>query len=178
MIILDMDGVLVDFCRGAYWAHSKEYDGYEPQDWDFFEAWGLTEDEFWAPINKAGHNFWASLPLYPWTRSLIDALGEIDEFFVATKCNMSPHSGSGKMVSLQRIFGEGFRNFSITPRKELLAGKNRILIDDSDRNCHQFEEAGGAAILFPQPWNANRTRVGSCPIRYVLQQLEACYERV
>ena len=48
-----------------------------------------------------------------------------------------------------------FRRYALTPQKHLLAGPNRILIDDNDRNIEAFRAAGGIGILFPQPWNAN-----------------------
>tara|TARA_B100000700_G_C14367978_1_gene544625 strand:+ start:90 stop:317 length:228 start_codon:yes stop_codon:yes gene_type:complete len=39
--------------------------------------------------------------------------------------------------------------------KHLLAKPDVVLIDDSDEKCRKFIEAGGHAILLPQPWNAN-----------------------
>ena len=48
-----------------------------------------------------------------------------------------------------------FRDYLFAPshQKQLLAGKNRILIDDSQRNVEQWKQAGGRAVLVPQPWN-------------------------
>lgn len=178
MIVLDMDGVLVDFCRAAYEIHGKPYDGNEPTTWNFFEGWGINEDQFWSKIDACKESFWSELREYHWARELIYTIDEVDHFVIATKCSTSPYSSFGKVLSLQRLFGEDFRDYFITPRKELLAGPGRILIDDSDSNCTAFEDAGGAAILFPQPWNKNRDKLNIPPITYVLEKLEACYERV
>lgn len=35
----------------------------------------------------------------------------------------------------------------------------RVLIDDNDTNCAKWREHGGTAILFPQPWNSDHTKV-------------------
>lgn len=37
--------------------------------------------------------------------------------------------------------------------KAILAGPRKLLIDDSPSNAKAFAEAGGQAILVPQPWN-------------------------
>ena len=47
-------------------------------------------------------------------------------------------------------------DYQIGPRKELNAKSGAILIDDSDDNIRKYREAGGTAILFPQPWNERR----------------------
>ncbi len=61
-------------------------------------------------------------------------------------------------MALQTHFGEAFRDWIFCPKdKHLLCkGRQSILIDDNDKNCRDWELAGGYAILFPQPWNANR----------------------
>ena len=45
MIFLDMDGVVADFVGAACKVHGKEVEGVGC--WNFFEKWGISEDEFW-----------------------------------------------------------------------------------------------------------------------------------
>ena len=47
-------------------------------------------------------------------------------------------------------------DFILTPNKERCAHDDALLIDDSETNCLKFREAGGYAILYPQPWNYKR----------------------
>jgi 5'(3')-deoxyribonucleotidase len=57
-----------------------------------------------------------------------------------------------------------------TSHKELLADDDSCLIDDDEKNIKAFREAGGNALLFPQPWNGHETPLN--PVRYVLDWLE------
>ncbi|MFO0916509.1 MAG: hypothetical protein U0795_26370 [Pirellulales bacterium] len=72
------------------------------------------------------------------------------------------------------VAGKRFSDFLLGSPMELLAGPRRVLIGDSDAKVAAFRAAGGEAILFPQPWNANRAvkdRLG-----YVKAQLEMLEE--
>lgn len=170
LIVVDMDGVLVDFCKAAYMIHAKPYDGFEPKHFDFFEDWGLTADEFWAPIDKAGPGWWAELPVFPWAGELIHHIKRQGNFVIATACSRHAYSSHGKVVAIQRLFGNSFRDYFITPRKWFLAGPNRVLIDDYEENVDKFVKHGGNAILFPQSWNLNRDIVD--PVAHTVKQLE------
>ena len=156
MIVLDMDGVLVNFCKGAYEAHGRQWDESLPTMFDFFEEWGMTADEFWAPINELGAEWWAELPLFPWAEELIETCRSFDQdCIVATASSHHGYSAAGKVAALQKLFGPKFRDYFITPKKWLLGAEDRILIDDLDTNCNGFIDHGGEAVLFPQPWNVN-----------------------
>lgn len=52
-----------------------------------------------------------------------------------------------------------------------MAKSGAILIDDYDVNVNKFVTAGGHAVLFPQPWNANKQYIG-CKVEYVLSQID------
>jgi hypothetical protein len=60
----------------------------------------------------------------------------------------------GKNSWIRIMFGPDIK-VSYTSEKHLLAGPGRLLIDDSPRNCERFAMFGGAALLFPRPWNAH-----------------------
>lgn len=159
MIILDLDGTLVDFCTPAYAAHGRTCSTNEPTKYDFFEEeWGMTAAEFWKPIDALGPDWWRDLPYYGWAIPLFELARGCGEFLIATTPSRNPDSTSGKVAAIQRLAGPNFRDYCITPRKWLLAAPGRVLIDDNEENCQKFEEHGGTSILFPQPWNANRNK--------------------
>lgn len=172
MIVCDMDGVLVDFCRAAYDIHGRKFDGNEPSQFDFFKYdWGISAKEFWHPINEAGPSWWANIPYFTWTYQLLQILNENPGgFIVATACSHHPHSAHGKVMALQRMFGEGFRDYCITPVKHNLGNNKTILIDDNDDNHHSFQANGGHSILFPQYWNENRHLVDD-RLEYLQEEL-------
>jgi 5'(3')-deoxyribonucleotidase len=170
MIVLDLDGVVFDFVTPAYAAHGRSPGLNEPNNWDFFEEWGLTADEFWKPINEQGPGWWRSLNTYPWVPTLLETINEADDFIVATASSHNPDSVLGKMQAIQDIFGHKFKGYFVTPQKWLLAKPGYILIDDNDDNCEKFYDHGGEAVLFPQPWNANRDMCDN-RIQFVREQL-------
>lgn len=178
MIIFDLDGVLVNFCGAAYKIHGREHNlDAEPTEFDFFltDPWNITADEFWAPINDAGPEWWATIPQFSWTDHLISLAASYDNLAVATACSHHAHSAMGKVVAMQAMFGSSFRDYFITPRKWYLGREGTVLIDDLESNCKKFEEYGGSAILFPQPYNSNKHHIGD-RLGYVRQQLEHCKE--
>ena len=155
MIVLDMDGVLVDFVGAANALHGRA--DYVPSAYDYWTDWGLTDDQFWAPINAQGVDFWANIPVYPWAHELIEYAATFDDIAVATATTTNHgEATAGKIAAIRSIFGHRFTGFVVTPQKHLLAQKGRLLIDDHEPNCMRFIGYGGASTLFPRPWNSNR----------------------
>lgn len=130
----------------------------------------MTDDEFWAPINAMGPEFWSTIPPYEWVDELVGPLRKLEGFHIATANSRHPNSAAGKVIAIKSLFGERFRDYVITPRKWLLGAPGRLLVDDNEENCEKFSALGGSSILFPQPWNSNR---GLCPERlnYVNQKI-------
>jgi len=172
LFILDMDGVLVDFCGAAYELHGRARGPNEPGEFNFFRQWGMTDAEFWAPIDAAGSEWWADLPLLPWAEELVDLLQARGSILIATAASAHFQSAAGKVVALQRLFGKRFRDYCITPRKWLLSQPGRILIDDNDDNHFRFLAGGGDSCLLPQPWNRNRHLVAGDRLKYVRNCLD------
>lgn len=155
MIFLDMDGVCADFVGAACKAHGKTTDGVDC--WDFFEKWGIDEDQFWEPVNAGGREFWANLEPFEWFDELLSMVKAADRnFYVLTKPSRQASCLAGKLDWIHKHFGRNFRNYIFSPNKTPLAAPGRLLIDDSDENCEGFSAAGGKFILFPQPWNKAR----------------------
>lgn len=154
-ILLDMDGVLVDFFRAALRKHNAEHlvYGWPPGEWFMERVLGISDKAFWAPID-ADPSFWMSLSGYQDWRKLYAACCAYAPTTIATTPSHHPHSAYGKVVWLQKHLGEDFRSYMLGPQKHLLATPTRLLIDDRDENCERFEKAGGKALLVPRPWNS------------------------
>jgi len=179
IIICDLDGVLVNFVEGAYRAHNRlsEYkEGETPTGWDFYEDWGMTEEEFWVPIHAEGAAFWDTLSPYPWSQQIIDLLlsGKYGGFILSTSPSRDPSSWIGKYNWIKHTFGLRFKDYTITECKWKLAHPDALLIDDSDANCEKFDKWDGSSILFPGAWNKNK-KLANDPMSYVLPLLDEWY---
>ena len=169
MIFLDVDGVIADFTGAAAVLHGFDVEHWPLGTYNMEDVLRIADSEFWAPINAAGAEFWASLDLLPWARELIDAL---PCFTLLTSPSHYPSSAHGKVAWIQRIFGSDFRDYLIGSPKHLLASyPGAILIDDFAANCDRFSAAGGRAVLFPAQWN-HRYRHHRDPLSVVLPELE------
>lgn len=152
--LLDMDGVLVDFVKGACAAHGRP--DYVVRTWDFYEDWGIAEQEFWSVTNNV--DFWASLEKTPEADAFVDAafkrFGK-ENVAILTAPSSSPYSIIGKQVCVDRLFPELRKRviFAKAKTKKFIAGSNRVLLDDKESNCEEFVQAGGTAILVPRTWN-------------------------
>lgn len=156
-VFLDMDGVLVDFFNACLLIHgcTKWNEENWPQEWDIPGVIGLSHNEFWKPIDD---HFWENVvELYGHAPALIKFLAERQ---IKPCLLTSPSIGgaTGKQLFIKKHLPEFFREkrYLIGPAKEFCAGPDTLLIDDYDKNCRVFQEAGGSAIVFPQPWNSMR----------------------
>ena len=159
---MDMDGVLVDFTRPALAKFDRlsAYDDWPPGEYDIEGVAGVPQDEFWKVLDSAGPEFWAGLPALPWALKLCYLVrNKVGAFHIATSPSRAPASSMGKVHWLQKFFDPKFRRYMLGSHKYLMAKPGVVLIDDSDEKCEKFVEAGGNAILFPQPWNSNYAMV-------------------
>jgi hypothetical protein len=164
-ILLDCDGVLADFVTSAARVHGKS-----PKilSWDFWEQWGISPEEFWAPL--ATRDFWLGLEPYKWATEFLGALKQLGP---VTICTAPMHLNTeicvgAKLDWLESYFGIRPEDVMIGRKKYLMASPSRVLIDDSDENVGLFWQHGGSAILFPQPWNLSAGR----NYQHVLNNLE------
>lgn len=169
-ILLDVDGVLADFVGAVLKLINKP--DVKVDRWDFHEQLGMTANELWKVIDSSGHDFWANMPMLPWYIDIVAMLAAYrvtKNTVLCTSPSLSDGCNSGKVAWIRKNFPGFSRRFIITPCKHLLRG-DFILIDDSDENCKRFWESRQEAILFPQPWNANRHKCHD-RIRYINEQL-------
>lgn len=183
IIFLDMDGVLCNWTKGV--AQILEMDYHE-----FLAKWpagtasisdvlGVKKSHYWNKIDRMGAKFWRNLEPFPWFDDLIATASEVGEIKILTSPSCHGSSADGKMQWIADRWDRfKWRNFVITNQKWLCAGPHRILIDDNDKQCQDFETrkdgspTGGTAILFPQRWNQNHEHEYD-PVGYVRWRLES-----
>ena len=186
-ILLDMDGVLCDFVKSACVAFNFDpddvYRNWKPGVYDVAEVFGINnaggwdgQEKLWATIDARGEYFWATLPEYRWSRELYDECSKFDDIYFLTSPTRNPSCASGKLKWIQAFMGnKAASNFLIGPAKHLCARQDNVLIDDYEYNVDKFRDAGGKAILFPQPWN----RLGRIeyPVVTVMKELREIYDK-
>lgn len=173
IIYLDMDGVLFDFVAafGEVLNIPDIHARLTPGVRNIASQIGMSEDEMWEKIGLHGFAFWQEMPEYPWSQELVDLVERnSSEWFILSSPARSSDSLKGKIESLKLMFGERFRRYILTPNKRLLAGPNRILIDDHERHCTEFQNNGGQAILFPRQWNLHHAMADE-PLHYTKSML-------
>lgn len=157
--LLDMDGVIADFVRGACRLHNQmnPYYNSDFEGFYFNEAWNMKPADFWRGMDR---DFWAGLDWMADGRLLF---GFIDSHFgPENTCILtSPCSNDGcydgKQDWIRAHLPKAYhRRFLIGPEKSYCAGPDRVLIDDRDENIEEFIKFGGHGILVPRPWNKNR----------------------
>jgi len=176
IIYVDMDSVLCDFVSHALATHGREE--VKITTWNIEEQLGITAEMFQKPIQKKGAGFWRAIPEFPWWKKVIDlARQHSDEMFICSSPHVFEESETGKRKWIRDRLGKSFGNFVFTNHKRLLANPTTILIDDSEKNCKEFQEAGGTSICFPQLWNSAREHCGN-EIPYLERQLKNAVEKI
>ncbi len=176
-IYLDLDGVCTTFIDSCIVANNLDTNEVIPLwkekyrgEFNAFKVFGIKNSEFWKNVESTGEEFWSEMGTYPWFNDLYSELSKIGKVYFLTSPSQSPNSLSGKLKWLQRHFTNGFKDYIITPNKELLANSNSYLIDDFPGNVEKFLSAGGNAILFPQFWNSKEEIKDK--VAYVLSKID------
>jgi len=180
-ILLDLDGVVVDFVGGACKAHgrSSPYAAGPPSS-DLAECywmpdlWEMPIDEFWKPMEDP--KFWEGLEFMPDGLEILKACEE-----VVGKENVclltNPTKGSGPVVGKINWIEENLPEYRdrnlIGKPKEFCAHAGSVLVDDSNHNIDTFEEAGGMVIMVPRPWNRLFHYDRETPVDWVRNALES-----
>lgn len=171
-VFIDLDGVLADFISSAFAVHGARYEesNYPRLQWSIATVLGITESEFWKKIDSSAPDFWPNLSPYEWFDDVMCAaksLGVPMSFLSSPSRHPSCHYGKRQWVDKYAPRVE----LILCSSKHLLAANGRVLIDDSDANIDKWRTAGGAGILFPQPWNRNHHIISTKRLQYVAEQL-------
>ena len=129
---LDSDGTITDFNKQL-----EDHLGHKVKE-DF------KDPKIWIAINKAGKKFWSTMKFLPDGRELWDAIKKYKPTILTSPSN-HPSSVEGKKEWLKENLPDV--PYIIEKHKEKYAGKNKILIDDREKNIKRWEEAGGIGIL-------------------------------
>jgi 5'(3')-deoxyribonucleotidase len=178
-VMLDMDGVIVDFLAG------------------FCAAAGMNVDDiprgFWwdIPRCKSGicsRQMWEDLPIMPWGKAVIDAVeqvfGEENVALCTTPLmfgdDYTPGCMDGKLGWIAKHLPSRYSGrFVFTAHKHLLAAPGVVLIDDKPQNVSEFQESGGHSYLFPAHTNGRFREVPSFSVaRFTMELLKLRDEAV
>lgn len=159
-IYLDIDGVLADWISGALAAHEldpepvlEHWATLSPKPWCLSKVLGISRSAMWAPVHRAGADFWADLEPLPWMAEVYEACTAVAPTILMTSPSSEPSSHAGKAEWIGRHFGRRFRDYMIGAPKHRCAHPGAVLVDDSPEGCKRFEEAGGRTLLFPSVGN-------------------------
>lgn len=147
-LFLDMDGVLVDLARGF-----KNVCGY-PLSWGLEEKIG--KQKYWNPVHEARPNFWSDLPQMDGADDMVGGLLaniDIDNLHILSAVfNDHDECADEKRIWVQNNTPIKEENINIVQRSEkrnfaVENGVPNVLVDDMEKNCVEWVEAGGIAIL-------------------------------
>jgi len=171
-ILLDMDGVLTDFAGAVCALFGQEPPGPAHRGKDLAAATGIRAGQMWPRIDDLGAKFWRELEPTPFANELVSLCRKAGEVVIATSPSNDPAATAGKIAWLQQRFGKRFRDFVVSPRKELLAAPGRLLVDDTPKHVDAFRVAGGQAVLLPT-WHNGELAEGGDPLDPVRTALAA-----
>ena len=132
-IYCDMDGVIADFDKGY-----KELTGREA-------SFDTPKEEFWAPIQKAGAEFWIKLQWMPDGKQLWEFIKPYNPQLLSAP-SKDESSKIGKFVWVKRNVPGTKLILRSAERKQEFATPNSILIDDRADNIQRWKDAGGVGI--------------------------------
>jgi 5'(3')-deoxyribonucleotidase len=157
--VIDVDGIVANFVKGAIEAH--KYTGIvygKPEhmgEFWFNKIMGISVEQFWEPLNH--FDFWYNLEFMP---DAMEIMGMIEGFFGQENCcfltspSKDPMCAAAKQAWIQHHFPRYDRQFLIGSAKQFCTSPWRVLIDDYDENVDKFRKKG-RAILVPRLWNRN-----------------------
>lgn len=176
LVMLDMDGVLVNFHKGVYDAFEMpyKYDG-RLKTWDFWENWPTKVTR--GDINaKCDELFWSGLGWMHDGKQILDVVlkkFDADQIYLLTNPVVGGNTtATGKMEWIEQHLPKYYDRVILTvATKALLAKPNVLLIDDNDRNIDEFAKAGGQVLQVPRPWNG-LSNLANCTVDAMASMLE------
>jgi hypothetical protein len=154
-VFLDLDGVLVDFVKGACKLHGVENPYLNPVNHGKYNMETLIHIDSKIFFDKMGHDFWANLEWLPDGREIIEAILKYvspEQVTLLTSPIKTLGCTSGKMDWIEKNLPQWKRSFLIGPNKHKIAGPGKLLIDDYDINVDKWS-VNGPAIQVPRVMN-------------------------
>ena len=141
-LFCDMDGVLVDFLRGA-----EDVLGH-PFDSPYVDKVAKEERR---KLVMSHQGFWGKLPPMPDYRVLWNYIQRYDPEILTATASWDEHCGSGKLQWLDKYLKLPHTRIHVVKReqKQLFAKsgiRQNVLIDDHPKNILEFTAAGGLGI--------------------------------
>jgi hypothetical protein len=136
-IFCDMDGVIVNFDEGY-----KQLPGALELDGTY-----QSSEEFWAPINSAGKEFWENLNWMPDGKKLWEYIDEYYPIILSSPSRKGYGSREGKKNWVDRELPGVPLILEYSFNKQKYSGPHNILIDDRPSNIDQWISKGGIGIL-------------------------------
>jgi hypothetical protein len=181
IIFLDQDGVTDDFVGGACKVHGRQspyFGGGNTGVFEMISAWGMTKEQFWAPIDAMGEAFWLGLEKTPEADDIVGAAIDVagkDGVAFLTAPSDDPSCVPGKRNRTAKNFPGIPVIFANAKDKRFLAGPGRYLFDDKDSNVSDFAKAGGVGITVPRPWNALHGRACWPHVKHAFDAIKQLY---
>lgn len=173
-IYIDMDGVVCNFNKAVLTLYGvNEMPDPWPKGKRVHEVLGVEKHDVMERIfSEGGFLFWVGLEPYPWYEELLTVCNEFGKPAFISNQRRSAKILSGKVAWInQHRLPDFWLGYIFCNLKCQAASPNSILIDDSIRDCREFAEHGGQAVLFPQPWNTNADKCDD-RIGYVKAELK------
>lgn len=144
-IFCDLDGVLVAFSKGVCKAAGMDISVMSDHDCEeVISKWG--SNQLWKTVGRHGDNFWTDLGWTTDGKVLWNAI-KVFNPTILTGRSMDKRCEPEKRVWCARELGDTVPvTVCLAKEKQLYAGQDSLLIDDKEKNCHQWASAGGAFI--------------------------------
>lgn len=139
-IAIDLDGVVVDFLRGAYSAGI-----FDPETGRMDEAKLMEADErFWADLPAIVEGLWLYSRLYAFSRKK-----DLTIYILSHAINEASKAGKREWIQ-KNLKTNPMEIVFVAKRKDKndFADSQTLLIDDYQKNCDEFEAAGGHSVCF------------------------------
>jgi 5'(3')-deoxyribonucleotidase len=155
MIFLDMDGVLADFVGAVFkmYKHKPVTKRHWKSGQGLDDILDVPMRDIVHEIKIRGRSFWFGLKPLPVGRKIATWLFQHQyKPVILSSPTDFPECVAWKIDWLNTHY-PNLTERVWTDQKHLLAGTNRILIDDLSQNCRNWNGYGGSSVLVPQPWN-------------------------
>src|ERR1700722_20238013 len=142
-VFLDMDGVIVDFNRGAYEAHGRADPYLTAGAWgkcSYEEVWDMTPGEFWRPLDTP--YFWRDLHPTREVHEIVERLTSrfgVENIAILSDPAMSKYCIPGKREWINTHFPQFHNRIIFAPPgvKQFFAHNGALLVDDRDSNVEE-----------------------------------------